>query len=252
MRSPNRVTQRGEPVKRLLQPELLDQLPPEDPRARGSRRDLERLNACMGHARLAAGVLAPILGKLDRPSLLELGGGDGKFFLSVASRLGSARPGSSALLLDLHDLLDRGTRHSLVQQGWNTEAARTDAFAWLRQAGRGSFHVVLANLFLHHFTDVALKELLLQAAARAEWFVALEPRRSAFALCFSRMVGLIGCNAVTRHDAPASVRAGFCGRELSVLWPADGEWALEERDAGLFSHTFVARRRQGLELRKAA
>jgi hypothetical protein len=52
----------------------------------------------------------------------------------------------------------------------------------------------------------------------------------------------IGCNAVTRHDATVSVRAGFSGNELSALWPADSGWQLTERRAGFFSHVFVARR----------
>jgi len=60
---------------------------------------------------------------------------------------------------------------------------------------------------------------------------------------FSRAVGLIGCNRVTRHDAPASVRAGFTGRELSQLWPEPESWLLEERAAGPFSHLFVAQRK---------
>jgi hypothetical protein len=56
---------------------------------------------------------------------------------------------------------------------------------------------------------------------------------------------LIGCNAVTRHDAAASVRAGFAGRELSALWPARPGWRLREGRAGLFSHLFVARMERG-------
>jgi hypothetical protein len=55
------------------------------------------------------------------------------------------------------------------------------------------------------------------------------------------MLGAIGCNDVTRHDAVASVRAGFRDGQLSALWPA-GPWKLTERGAGLFSHLFVARR----------
>jgi hypothetical protein len=47
---------------------------------------------------------------------------------------------------------------------------------------------------------------------------------------------------VTRHDAEASVRAGFCGRELSELWPKSDAWVLTERAAWPFSHLFVARR----------
>jgi hypothetical protein len=102
------------------------------------------------------------------------------------------------------------------------------------------FDAVLANLFLHHF-DARLPELLAGIARLAPLFIATEPRRDAFTLAGSRLVGLIGANAVTRHDAPVSVRAGFAGQELTALWPEHG-WQTEERRAGLFTHLFVARR----------
>ena len=99
-----------------------------------------------------------------------------------------------------------------------------------------------ANLFLHHFPEAQLAELLRAAARLARVFIAVEPRRSARVLFFSRLLGLIGCNQVTRHDAPISVRAGFAGHELSRLWPAGQGWSLQERPAGWFSHLFIAQR----------
>ena len=62
-------------------------------------------------------------------------------------------------------------------------------------------------------------------------------------LAAARMCGLIGCNSVTRHDAVVSVRAGFADRELSELWPTEGNWALTEQVLGWFSHFFLARRK---------
>jgi hypothetical protein len=62
------------------------------------------------------------------------------------------------------------------------------------------------------------------------------------ALAGSRMLGVIGCNDVTRHDAVASVRAGFDDGELSALWPRDPGWTLTEHARAMFSHCFVARR----------
>ena len=102
--------------------------------------------------------------------------------------------------------------------------------------------MLVANLFLHHFSAPRLAELCNLAARHAQILVAIEPRRSTWALVFSHLVGLIGCNRVTRHDAPVSVRAGFHGGELSQSWSGDGEWSLEERAVGLFSHLFIARR----------
>jgi hypothetical protein len=66
-----------------------------------------------------------------------------------------------------------------------------------------------------------------------------------FSLCAAALLGVIGCNRVTRHDAKISVRAGFAENELSALWPLDQGWRLRERQAGLFSHCFVAQRIPG-------
>jgi hypothetical protein len=91
-----------------------------------------------------------------------------------------------------------------------------------------------------------LSRLLALAAARTDVFAACEPRRAQLPLAFSRMVGFIGCNSVTRHDAVVSVRAGFAGNELSALWPTRPEWRLRERGAGFFTHTFLAVRGSAL------
>jgi hypothetical protein len=102
--------------------------------------------------------------------------------------------------------------------------------------------VTIATLFLHHFREGELAHLLNLAAQQTKRFVACEPRRSRMALSGASMLGLIGCNDVTIHDADVSVRAGFRDRELSVLWPPDGGWHVTERRAGLFSHAFFAER----------
>jgi hypothetical protein len=101
--------------------------------------------------------------------------------------------------------------------------------------------LVMANLFLHHLDDAALKRVFALLAARATGLVACEPRRGMFGLLASHLVAALGANHVTRHDAVASVRAGFTGRELTGLWEGAG-WSLEERRALPFSHLFTARR----------
>ena len=120
-----------------------------------------------------------------------------------------------------------------------------DVFDWLAEE-QASYDAIVANLFLHHFEPPQLAKLFALAARRTPLFVACEPRRARLPLIASRLVGLLGCNDVTRHDAVLSVRAGFSGKELSELWPADGRWQLEETSAGLFSH-FSLRRREHRE-----
>jgi hypothetical protein len=236
-------------MERCIRGEWLDELPADDPRALGSRRDLRRLNAWMGNTRLMAQALHAAFPK--RPALLtlELGAGDGAFFLRVARRLGAGWRGAGALLLDRTRSIEPATLEAFARLGWRAAPAQADVFDWFRRPDNVPCEAVIANLFLHHFSEAQLTELLLEAARHAQAFIAIEPRRSAQALFFSRCVGLIGCNEVTRHDAPASVQAGFSGNELSRLWPVRENWILHEQRAGWFSHLFVAR--QGAAQREA-
>ncbi|HEU0039582.1 MAG TPA: hypothetical protein VFR76_09925, partial [Verrucomicrobiae bacterium] len=126
--------------------------------------------------------------------------------------------------------------------GWRAEKTISDVFVWARQSSARPAEAVVANLFLHHFSDAQLAELFRAVGQAARLFVAVEPRRAAWPLGCSRLLWAVGCNAITQHDAAASVRAGFAGRELSALWPGDDGWILTEKPAGLFSHVFVAQR----------
>jgi hypothetical protein len=232
-------------MHRVVEPELLDDLPPTDPRAVGSRADLRRLNFIMGHAGILSRVLRQHLGEAavrSRPlRLVELGAGDGTLLLRLARRWPVAGVTAEVALLDRQNLVSAETRREFASLNWSVENVTTDVFAWLEQPAP-VVDVMLANLFLHHFTDEQLAELLRLAAARTNLFIACEPRRTHAAPRACRLLWLIGCNAVTQHDAIISVRAGFAGRELSPLWPAGDGWKLSEQSAGLFSHCFVAKR----------
>ena len=118
---------------------------------------------------------------------------------------------------------------------------KADVFDFFEN-GAESADTMVVNLFLHHFSNERLTTLLRLAQDKARVLIAVEPRRSRPALFFSRLLWLIGCSPVTRHDAVVSVRAGFSGRELSARWPERDGWRLIERPAGVFSHLFVAQK----------
>ena len=226
-------------MERLVESELLDTLPPRDSGARRSRADLQRINWLLGHV----GVLERLLQWAERPDrIVELGAGDGTFLLRLSRRLSPRWGRMKVVLVDQHDLLTGETREGFLQLGWNVEATQADVFDWLARENDGARTVLIANLFLHHFCGGQLRALFRTASRKCLLFAASEPRRMALALTASRLLGLIGCNGVTRHDAPASVRAGFAARELSSLWPSGDGWHLREGPAGLFSHCFLARR----------
>lgn len=224
---------------RSVQPEILDALPADDPRAIHSRRDLKKLNALMRHAPFIASAMraAPGMPRV----VVELGAGDGSLLLSVAGRLGPPASRVRAFLVDRRPSMSEQARAGFRHIGWDVESCAADVFDWLSHAPIERADVMLANLFLHHFRDDDLAALLSAAAPRTRRFIACEPLRSRTALAGVALMPLIGCNAVTRHDGEISVRAGFRDGELRALWPDTREWQITERRNGLFSHTFVAR-----------
>ena len=225
-------------MKRLVQPELLDSLPVNDPRAVYSRHDLQRINAVMRHHDIMARAWETNWTNSAPCQITELGAGDGKFLLAVAKKIAPRRPDLKVTLLDRKTIVSAETLAALARRGWCAEAVVADVFNW----PPADCDIVIANLFLHHFDDGRLAELLRLISQRARLFIALEPRRARWPLFCSRLLWAIGCNDVTRHDAVVSVRAGFSGKELSSLWPDKANWQLVEQSAGAFSHLLIARK----------
>lgn len=229
-------------MERSLQAELLDELPANDPRAVGSRRDLRRINALMGNARLMARAVCAATPQAAPRRIVDLGAGDGDFVLRWVQRMPPLPPGIEVLLVDRQDAADTRVMTALSARGFSPRRVSADGLEWLRSQPAEAGTWVLANLFLHHFTSENLRELFAAIADKADLCCACEPRRSRWPLAASRMLGLIGANAVTRHDAVVSVRAGFQDGEISALWPADSGWRVQEHRASLFSHLFLAQR----------
>jgi len=229
-------------MNRQLKREWLDDLPADDPRAAASRTDLQRLNFLMGHAGIMerAGRPAGVAPALQR--VVEMGAGDGTFMLRLARRLATPDQKTEITLIDQQKIVSPVTCDAFARLGWKVDNAQADVFDWLSQPGAATADLMTANLFLHHFTEEQLRRMFALAAQRTNLFIACEPRRSTFALAVTKIIWLIGCNSVTRHDAAISVRAGFTGNELTHLWPDHDQWRISEQAAGLFSHCFVARR----------
>ena len=225
---------------RRLDPEWLDELPPEDPRAVGSRKDLQRLNRIMSHVPFLVDVW-----RRNRPdrwieTIVELGTGDGTFLLEFARAIAPVSRPFRVILVDRLKAVPSQTLDEFRALGWTASFVQADVFEWLGSC-RLSEVAFVANLFLHHFEENRLRLLLEEIASRANLLIALEPRRCLGGVLASHLVGFIGCNPVTRHDAVASVHAGFKGKELSALWPGRG-WYMQETEIGPFSHCFSVQR----------
>ena len=224
---------------RVVAPEWLDTLPVEDPRALRSRSDLVRVNFLMG----TRGVLKRELRALPHiATVAEIGAGSGTWLADAIEAAPARWEGRRVTLVDRQPTISEATLRRYATAGCMAEAVTADVFTWLAHTSAPTYDLIVANLFLHHFDRPALQALLVAIAAKTRHFVACEPRRSRFALGGAALLGLVGCNDVTRHDARVSVRAGFRDRELTALWP-EGRWRVEESASGAFGHRFAAHRR---------
>jgi uncharacterized membrane protein YraQ (UPF0718 family) len=103
--------------------------------------------------------------------------------------------------------------------------------------------VCVGSLVLHHFSSEALRELGYRLA-RFSFLVFAEPLRSPLPLAASTLVfPLVG--EVTRHDMPASIRAGFLPGELAeALQLAPKLWTIREVTTLTGSLRFTASKRR--------
>ena len=229
-------------MKRIVQPELLDSLPPDDPLAVGSRRDLRRVNWWMGNHRIMQRALRKNLPKLNPGRILELGAGDGNFLFEVLKKSRPPWPKPKVTLLDLQKNVSPETIAAYADIGWQADPLVADVFDC--PPPNEPVAAIVANLFLHHFEDEALARLLLKISRQTNCFVAVEPHRFSRPGGCGQLLRVIGCNSVTLHDAVISVRAGFKDNEISSLWPDRQNWRLTEERTGFFSHLFIAKRLQ--------
>lgn len=218
-------------VKRVVVPELLDELPADDPEARRSRRDLRMINGLMGNFRW----MRRAVSHSGSGRLIELGAGDGTWLASVAN----TGPNRGLTGIDL-----QGRPPGLADEiAWH----QGDAFELLADrlgtspADEGP--TVAANLFLHHFADERLRELgeLLQ---RCGALCFSEPLRSRLALVEGRSLFPV-VNRVTRHDMIVSIRAGFRRGELpALLGLQPKDWEIQEDETLLGACRLLAWKRR--------
>jgi len=225
---------------RVLTPELLDSLPPDDPAAQASRRDLRRLHPLLGQIELWTRWFAENFPARPPASLADLGAGDGSLLGTVLLR---AYPkgghGARIFFVDRQPVVPESTLAHLRRCNWLPTVIATDIFEWAEQGT--PMEAALANLFLHHFDEAGITRLFSALSRKTNSLAAAEPRRNYLAFLATQTLGLIGCHPVTRHDARVSVAAGFCGRELSALWPFSG-WKVREFSSGPFTHFFSAQK----------
>jgi 2-polyprenyl-3-methyl-5-hydroxy-6-metoxy-1,4-benzoquinol methylase len=195
---------------RLVEPELLDHLPPDDPTARRSRKDLRRVNFLMGNERWILRTLKR-LPAAAAGRICEVGAGDGV----LAGKMRRRFPNSRVCACDLAPRPE-GLDPAI---GWH----QGDIFQQAPPPG----DVLVANLFLHHFEGDDLRRLG-KMCEGYDTLIFNEPDRSRIAAFLGWLLQPF-VNHVTRHDMHVSIRAGFRRGELMDGLGLDpSRWKIEE------------------------
>ncbi|MGK0187083.1 MAG: hypothetical protein ACI9R3_002869 [Verrucomicrobiales bacterium] len=186
--------------KRVVVPEILDGLAADDPAALRSRCDLRLINFLMGNERWIARKVQSFSEAAGK-GIVEIGAGEGKMLqkLQCFSPLGAQLTG-----------VDIAARPAQLPSAIQWQSA--DIFDVLDSLSGG---VLIACLFLHHFTDSQLIRLA-SVMPRFDVVCFVEPLRRRRSLVAGSLL-LPFVNHVTRHDMPVSIRAGFERNELSSL-----------------------------------
>ncbi|MBK1833987.1 class I SAM-dependent methyltransferase [Roseibacillus ishigakijimensis] len=196
-------------MKRVIEPEILDDLPASDPRAQRSRRDLRLINALMGNERW---ILRELRRRARGQAVCELGAGDGELLRALA------RQGHPGCGFDFQPAPADLAPGAEWQQG--------DFLQTLPRQDQPA-RVVVGSLILHHLSSPQLAELG-RLLSRSRLLLFAEPLRSPWALVEGRTLFPF-VNDVTRHDMMVSIRAGFRRGELRELLALEGDWQWRER-----------------------
>ena len=212
-------------LDRVIIPEILDSLNPADPRAIRSRRDLRLIDHYLGNSRW---IVRQLKKQTPPPArIIEIGAGEG----ALCRKVQTALPASTVTGLDL--IQRPATLPGSIQ--W----IGGDFFQTLPKTDADA---CVGSLILHHFSEQALRDL----GARLQSFRTLticEPLRCRVPLFLSKLACPF-MSEVTRHDMPASIRAGFRPGELSTLLGLDSKkWSLSESSHWRGALSLVASRR---------
>ncbi len=178
---------------RKLTPELLDHLPHDDPGALRSRTDLRRINFFMGNERWIASMIPA-----GTRHITEIGAGDGHLLSHIARTQPQAE-------ITAYDLAPRP-----LQLPPSVKWIQGDLFKQGPPAHGGT---LIANLFLHHFTDPQLAELGVWMRGFDNLLIN-EPLRASFPLFLGKLATPF-VHPITRHDMRISIEAGFAPGELT-------------------------------------
>jgi len=187
---------------RVLQPEVLDTLPPEQ--ARANLAELVIINRHWGGRTALRKLLDQAIPVNESFTLLDVGAASG----DMGTYIRELRPGARVVSLDY-----------LPSHLETCPGERIAADAFSLPFAPGSFDYVFSSLFLHHFPNDGVAELFRAFGGIARRAVlTIDLLRSPIPYYFMASAGrMFGWDGVTIQDGMISVEAAFRPEELEAL-----------------------------------
>jgi ubiquinone/menaquinone biosynthesis C-methylase UbiE len=187
---------------RTIQPEIMDELEPGA--AEPALHDIERINRILGGHEATRRAFAQVAKPGDSFTVLDVGAASG----DMGDCIRESFPKAKVVSLDYKP-------HHLRR----ATAPKVCANAFHLPFRDDSFDFVFCSLFLHHFSNRDVVELLRSFRRVARRGVIVNDlERHPLAYYFLPATGwLFGWNSVTLHDGPISVEAAFTKNELMEL-----------------------------------
>lgn len=204
--------------KRVYTEEMLDAGVGSDDDVAANLADLRRINGILGGSKVILDALRNLThgSGVKNLSLLDVGTGSADIPGRAVAWCKAKRIKPRVVGLDLSERNLRVSRRRLSVRP-EVSLVRGDALSL--PFHRGSFDFVSASLFLHHFHETDIVDLLTEFARVARRAVIINDLvRNLVPYYFIRLTGpFITSSFLTRHDAPVSVLRGFTSDELREL-----------------------------------
>ncbi len=187
---------------RLIEPELLDDASVED--ARENLVDLVRINRLFGGHRILRGIVSEFVRPGDRFSMLDIGAASG----DMGAQIRLSHPNATVISLDRkYQHLAPAPKPKLAGDAFQLPFAPA------------SFDFVFSSLFLHHFSNEQVADLLGKFKTIARRAVlAIDLERGPIAYRFLPATRwLFRWHPLSLHDGPVSVQAAFKKDELLAI-----------------------------------
>ena len=204
---------------RSQEPELMDDLNCSGEVVHQTLRELEFINTWLGGNDVTIAGINTLLGNVKIDSqikIADLGCGSGEMLRIIAKHLQKRKMNASYIGIDANPhIIEYARQHAGRNSNIHFQTANILSEGFQSQR----FGIVLATLFLHHFSTEQLIPVFRSLHKQASvGIVVNDLHRHPFAFHFIRLfTQLFSKSSMVKYDAPLSVLRGFRKKELAEI-----------------------------------